>query len=277
VVVTSIGCDPVKTGVWWKHVQGHSTMSKPAVFPIPQEKHDLVSGTVTQSNRLLESAHTLTLREKQLVLLAASQLDPHGQADPDATITVTAAQFATAFDIHINHAYPAMEQAVESLYNRTIRTIRTSPRGRVIKRHARWVWAAEYQAGEGQCALVFTPDVLRYLTDLRKEFTTLQLSQVGKLPTFHSVRLYELCMSAVATGAIEFAIDELRDVLNLKDQYPLFKDFRRYVIDESVGHINTHTELRVDGEYRREGRKVTGVSFTISQTPATAQKPSAAK
>jgi plasmid replication initiation protein len=242
---------------------GHSTIkmptaNTPAVLSLTTP---VVDGNVTQSNRLLESAHTLNLPEKRLVLLAASQLDPHAPAPMDGTVTITAEQFARAFDVHINHAYTFMSEAVTSLFNR------------IIERNARWVYAAEYQPGEGKCALAFSPDVMRYLTDLRKEFTTIQLGHVGKLPTFHSVRIYELCMTAVEAGELSFTLDELRDVLNLQENYAEFRDLRRHVIDDSIEHINKHTQLKVDVEYQRQGRKVTGVRFKIDQTSTTIQTP----
>jgi plasmid replication initiation protein len=221
------------------------------------------ASTVIQGNQLTQASYTLTLTEKQLVLLAASQLDAHGTMNESGIVVVTAAKLSKVFDIPRNHAYKTLKAAGESLFERRIRTVRKSRRGRDIFRNARWISAAEYEEGEGSMTLTFAPDVIPFLTNLRKQFTTLELRYVGRLPTFYSVRLYELFMMARTTGTIEYTIDELRDLLNMEDNYQEFREFRRHVIEQSVKAINVHTDLRVTADYRSVGRKVTSIRFEI--------------
>jgi len=223
------------------------------------------ASTVAQSNQLMEASYTLTLPEKQLVLLAAAELDAHGTMNSDGIVGVTAAKLAKAFDIPLNHAYGTLKSAAESLFERTIRSIRKSRKGRDIVRNARWISAKEYEDGEGKLTLTFSTDVIPFLTNLRKQFTTLELRYVGRLPTFYAVRLYELFTTARSSGSAEYSVEELRDLLNITTEYSAFRDFRRHVVDPSVLAINEKTDLRVVADYRSVGRKVVAIAFTIGK------------
>lgn len=217
---------------------------------------------VTQSNRLIEAGHTLTLNEKRLVLACAAKLDPRKPLPVDGTVKLTAVDFAQTFGIDRRDAYQALEDASDRLYARSIKEIRNGARGR-IERNIRWVWMSEYAPGEGYVTLGFSPDVVPYLTMLHKEFTTYELRNVGKLSSFYSIRIYELCAQFRRTGFREITLENLRDMLNLGDKYSDVKNLRVRVIDPAVADINENTDLRILAEPMRKGRKVTGFRFDI--------------
>lgn len=217
--------------------------------------------TVTQSNRLIEAAHTLTLNEKRLVILAASLLDPRKPLPKDGILLIRADMFAEAFGTDPKSTYFALKDAADRLYARdNLRTY--TKRGKLAKR-MRWVYLCEYKEGQGCVELGFSPTVVPHLTMLNKEFTSYQLRQIGRLSTFYAIRLYELMAQFLKLKERECSMEQLRTMLDLGDKYTNVKDMRKRVLDPAIIEVNAHTDLTVAVEPRRKGRAIAGFTFTI--------------
>lgn len=215
--------------------------------------------TVTQSNRLIEAAHTLTLNEKRLVLLAASMLDPRKPLPKDGLLIIRADMFAEVFDMEAKHAYQALQEASDRLYERDIRNYKG---GKVVKR-MRWIYHCDYKEGRGCVELGFSPTVVPQLTMLNKEFTSYQLRQIGRLSSFYAIRLYELMAQFLKLKQRECTLQQLREMFDLGTKYTNVKDLRKRVLDPAIKEVNAHTDLSVTAEPRRKGRAIVGFGFTI--------------
>lgn len=229
---------------------------------------ELVDNKVTQSNRLIEASHTLTLNEKRLVLCAASMIDPRKPLPKDGYFTIRADAFAEVFGLGMNNAYMALEDAANRLFERDIRRY---SKGKIVER-MRWVFHVKYKEGQGCVELGFSPTVLPHLTMLNREFTSYQLKQLGNLSSFYAVRLYELMSQFLKLGQRECTLDQLRQMLDLGDKYQDVKDMRKRVLDPALKELNAGTDLAVMAEPLRQGRKIVGFSFTISKNDQMALK-----
>lgn len=214
---------------------------------------------VTQSNRLIEAAHTLTLNEKRLVLLAASMLDPRKPLPKDGRLLIRAEMFAEVFGTDPKNTYQFLQDAADRLYERDIRNYKA---GKLVNR-MRWVYLCDYKQGRGCVELGFSPTVVPHLTMLNKEFTSYQLRQIGKLSTFYAIRLYELMAQFLKLKERECTLVQLRSMLDLGDKYTNVKDLRKRVLDPAIKEVNLHTDLTITAEPRRKGRTITGFTFTI--------------
>jgi plasmid replication initiation protein len=223
---------------------------------------ELIDNNVTQSNRLVEASHTLTLNEKRLILAAASMIDPRKPLPKDGYFTIRADSFANVFGLDVSHAYEALNDAANRLFERDIRRY---AKGKIIER-LRWVFHVKYKEGQGCVELGFSPTVLPHLTMLNKEFTSYQLRQIGNLSSFYAIRLYELMSQFHKLGQRECTLEQLRQMLDLGEKYPNVKDLRRWVLDPALKELNAGTDLAVVMEPRRIGRKIIGFSFTIAKT-----------
>lgn len=222
---------------------------------------EMIDNKVTQSNKLIEASHTLTLNEKRLVLAAASLLDPRKPLPKDGYLTIRADSFANVFGLDVRHAYEALDDAASRLFERDIRRY---SKGKVVER-MRWVFHVKYKEGQGCVELGFSPTVLPHLTMLNREFTSYQLKQIGSLSSFYAIRLYELMSQFLKLSQRECTLDQLRQMLDLGDKYPNVKDMRRWVLDPALKELNASTDLTVMAEPRRAGRKIVGFSFTIKK------------
>ncbi|MBF8008681.1 replication initiation protein [Pseudomonas brenneri] len=221
----------------------------------------MVTNKVTQSNRLVEASHTLTLNEKRLILAAASLIDPRKPLPKDGYLTIRADAFANVFGINVNNAYEALDDAANRLFERDIRRY---SKGKIVER-MRWVFHVKYKEGQGCVELGFSPTVLPHLTMLNKEFTSYQLKQIGSLSSFYAIRLYELMSQFLKLGQRECTLDQLRQMFDLGEKYQSVKDMRRWVLEPALKELNAGTDLVVQVEPRRQGRKIVGFSFTITK------------
>ena len=222
---------------------------------------ELIDNHVTQSNRLIESSHTLTLNEKRLILAAASMIDPRKPLPKDGYFTIRADSFAEVFGIDVNNAYEALDDAANRLFERDIRRY---AKGKIVER-MRWVFHVKYKEGQGCVELGFSPTVLPHLTMLNREFTSYQLKQIGSLSSFYAVRLYELMSQFHKLGQRECTLAQLRQMFDLGEKYQSVKDMRRWVLEPALKELNAGTDLVVQVEPRRQGRKIVGFSFTITK------------
>ncbi len=228
---------------------------------------------VTQSNRLIESAHTMSVGEKRLLMAAAALMDSR---KPSAgTVSFHARQFAEVFATDLDHAYEIVRDAAKRLFNRSIREIVDDPAAKRRKggraaqtiRDTRWVSQAEYAEGQGVITLTFTDKVLPYLTLLHREFTSYRLKHVGRLSTFYALRMYELLSQYRVTAERTCDLAQLRQMLDLGDKYPRVNSFRQRVLDPSIQEINQVTDLLVTVTPITQGRAVTGFHFAIVTNP----------
>jgi len=228
---------------------------------------DMHEMEVWQSNRLVEAAQTLTLNEKRLVILAAALHDPRKPLPTKGTVTFHADDFSSVFGMTGNSRYEALADAAKRLYNRTIRTIDSSPKGKGRQKitDIRWVWMAEYNRDAGSVELGFSPAVAPYLTMLHSQFTRFKLKHIGNIGSFYGLRMYELCAQYLKAGERTIKLEDLRAMLDLNDKYPRIDSLRARVLDPALKEVNAHTNLRVQMTLVKRGRTVTALHFKVKE------------
>lgn len=223
---------------------------------------------VWQSNALVQASHTMTLNEKRLIYAAAAVHNPRIPMPSKNRVRLHVDDFAEVFGLtNTNQIYEALRDAAERLFNRRIRKISDSPRGkgRKIIENMRWVSYAKYDEGEATVTLGFTPEVAPYLTLIHNEFTRFKLKNIGNIGSYYGLRLYELCAQFRSAGQRTIPLDKLREMLDLGDKYERIETLRRRVLDPALAEINKHTDLRVVMTAEHKGRKVIGFHFDITQ------------
>lgn len=159
-------------------------------------KSDLMNlpagGNVTMHNTLVSASHGLNLGEKRLVAMAVAKLSPKAAALPGKPIRISAMDFAEQFGIEPDVAYKQLRSAQEHLYNRSIRHIEHyGPNGQKIEVvKMRWISSIRYKEGEGEVSIAFAPEITQFLVQLKKHFTSYQLSKAAALRSTYSWRLF---------------------------------------------------------------------------------------
>ena len=214
---------------------------------------------VTKHNDLIEASYKLTLEEQRLLLSCIAQIDSRLHKNVPDKITITASEYADQFGIQLKHAYEQLKKGVNRLYERDIK-IKTNGE----KERLRWVYRVTYYEKRGYVSLKFSPDVKPYLGQLNGFFRSYQLKNISSLKSTYSIRLYELLNQWKDTGKRFIKVSDLRDMLQLQERYPRYADMKRWVIEPAVKELNEKTDLVVEYNTEKQGRKVVKLSFFFS-------------
>jgi len=100
-----------------------------------------------------------------------------------------------------------------------------------------------------------------YKGEKGENFTAYDLRNVIKLGAYH-VRIYELLKQYQKIGHRKIEVIEIKRMLEMTTEYPLFGNFFQKVIKPSVAAINKHTDLNITKlEKIKKGRKVDALYF----------------
>ena len=226
---------------------------------------------VVKSNRIIEASYRLSLVEQQIILFAIcrSREEQRGLS-PHSWLTLDADAFANQFGTDKKNAYRQLQEAANTLYDRSITLHDTDPdTGEPRKIETRWIEAKARIDKAGRIQLMFASLVIPFITRLGEDggFTSYRLEKIGGMSSAHAVRLYELLVQYLAAGSREIEIGWLRETLQLDGQYTALKDLKLRVIDLAVYQINEHSDIDVSYTQRRTGRTVTHLIFDIKAKP----------
>jgi len=229
------------------------------------KKSNGVELTIVKSNAIINAHYKLTLAESRLLLACISQIDSKTPRDPNEPFLVHVSEIQDLVkEEGSDNSYRDLKAAVARLYERSI-VVKTAEK----TTSTRWVSEqAIYNSGEGKVEMRFTPEVLEYLTELQGSFTQYKLQYVTQFTSVYSLRIYELLAQWQGRGTREVGVDELRNKLQLGDQYPKAYDLKRFVIDRALADINKHSNLRVSYGQRKNGRNVVAFQFKFEQKDA---------
>lgn len=220
---------------------------------------------IVKDNALINASYSLELTEQRIILLAILKArenkTPHNQE-----LIVTAQSYITAFNVHRNTAYKTLKTACDNLFDRRFSYQRYSDKGKVEQVKSRWVQSVVYAESDSYIKIKFADEVLPLITMLEKHFTSYELQQVASLKSIHAIRLYELLIQYRTVGKLEINLSDLRLKLGIADgKYPTMNNFKARVLDVGIQQINEHSDITVKYEQVKQGRNITGFTFTFKQ------------
>jgi plasmid replication initiation protein len=222
---------------------------------------------VVKSNRLIEASYRLGMNEQRIILYAICRCREEQKGlFPDLPVTITADAFVKQFpSVDKSNVYGQLKEAMNSLYNRSVTIHDIDPATKKVRvRETRWISEKAYIDGAGHVQIVFTPEVIKYMTRLETEFTSYQLEKVGNMTSAYAVRIYELLAQHRDIGNRMLNMVWLRETLQIPpDEYKLTTNFIRKVIEVAVDQINKHSDLTVSYKSVKTSRAITDFAFKI--------------
>ena len=222
---------------------------------------------VVKSNRLIEASYRLGLTEQRIILYAICQCREEGQGlFPNEPVIISAEAFLKQFpSVEKGSVYEQLKEAMDALYDRSVTLYETDvDTGLPQVSKTRWISKASYVDGAGRIKVVFTQDVIKYITRLEEEFTSYQLEKVGRMTSAHAVRIYELLAQHKGIGSRTLNLKSLRETLGMEpSEYKLTADFIRKVIEVAVDQFNKHSDLTVSYKPQKTSRAITDFAFKI--------------
>lgn len=228
---------------------------------------------IVKDNSLINASYYLDLVEQRLILLAiieARKLDQQ----PNEELYIYAQSYASHFDVSLSNAYKVLNIACKNLFERRFSYQRIGKSGDVETVVSRWVQRAVYAENGGYIAIKFSDDVMPLITKLEKHFTSYELEQVKDLTSIYAIRLYELLVQWRGKGKTpQIKLSELRNKLGiLESEYDRIANFKAKVLDFAISQINEHTDITATYEQHKQGRIITGFTFSFKSKPKAKEK-----
>lgn len=245
------------------------------VFPIggvmAKEKQKLVS---TKRNEMIDAGFFKFLNgmEMRIFNLAVSQINPKRSVDQARRFEFTVKDFLdyNAGLSDKNNVYSNVKTAVKNLSRVWVSV---KPLDGYDSREVSLLTARDYAENQGRFSVEFNPEVMPYLTDIQKKYTSFLLDTFGTLKSEHSLKLYELFSRWAFEGGFTVAFVDLREMLGIGDKYDRWNNFNQWVLKPAIKEINTKTNLKISMDTLRNGRSIEKIKFSVfDKSKAQAEK-----
>ena len=216
---------------------------------------------IRKAHPIVEAGYKLTIAEQRIILLSLAKLD--NRYIEQSKVTLYVKDYAKSFGLSESSAYSELERASKRLYDRSIIL-----KGEDETTEFRWIESrTRYHKGEGRISFEFSRKVMPYLFELDKRlgFTQYELLSVSGFKSAYSIRLYELAVKMLGMQNQQVDVDELRRILQLDDKYKEFKRLKRDVINLACDEINEKSDLLLNIDPVKRGRKIVALEFQIAK------------
>lgn len=224
-------------------------------------EHSNAGQLVTKQNNLITSAYRLTLQEQRLLYVMISMINKEDEDFQDYIIDLK--EFSKIVGYKGKSFYSEAQSITRKLESRVIE-IADIEKGTLLQ--IGWISSAEYVEKKGYVKICFDPKLKPYLLQIKGSYTQFTLLNILKLRSVYAVRIYELLKQYEGwQKERKFLLEALRKILGINDkEYKLFGDFKRKVLDRAKNEINKETDLHIDYQTIKVGRKVEAVVFLIN-------------
>lgn len=91
----------------------------------------------------------------------------------------------------------------------------------------------------------------------------------SRFKSSYGLALYENCVRYKGLEATKwFDLAMFRKLMGVPEQkYPIFRDFKRRVLDKSVEEVNAHSDIIITADLKRRGRQVQQIRFLLKERP----------
>ena len=211
---------------------------------------------VVKHNNLIESRYDLNLNEQKIILYAVSKIDR--KKEKFNILKIKSSDFMKLIDSS-KFRYTEIKNIVKDLMKKQVEI--TTGESELT---SNWVSSIEYIKNSGVIELEFSEKLIPYLLQLKERFTRYELENILYLKNKHSIRVYELLKQYEKIGKREIELLDLRNCLGIaEDEYLRFSNFENRVLRTTKEEINKHTDLVINYEKIKTGRRITSILFKI--------------
>ena len=261
-------------------------------------KNDLA----VMDNSLIRASYKLTTNEMRLILVALAQIPKDEPVDPKTAYYVTKEDFVK-LGVKPNNVAREIRDACGDLLSRVV--FIDTPIGELgvhwvhsimhFKSEALEKLKKDYPTAKNDeefinklrmhnlldslpliaksddniiARIVFHEDIMPYISQLKKQFTKLNLAEIFGFGSFYSFRFYLMMMQFQGTGYFRISISDLRKIFHIQDKYEATKDLKVRVIDTAIDEINEKSPYDVKYDLVKKGRTYTHLELRFKEKKA---------
>ena len=222
---------------------------------------------VVSSNDLVHAKYDLSLWQKRVFVYALSFLKKDSKSFEPIRMSVSdIIKFYKASDG--TKTYNAIIEAPKSL-DRTFEIPYRSEEGNLRYGFVRllqdYTLPADNQENNQYIELCFNNSLKPHLLELKEKFLKYDIGNVTNLQSTYSFRLFEILKSNEYKKEVELDIEYLRDILEAKNIYKAYKDFKKRIIDKAQEDLHKFCDIGFTYKEKKGtyGKKIESLVFTI--------------
>lgn len=206
----------------------------------------------------MNSSYDLSLQEQKVILTLASMVQPGDEDFKPYEFKI--GDFMELVGVEDKSKYTEIPKITKELMKKVFEI----EEGKKLIQTA-WLSSAVYERGTGMVELEFSPRLKPYMIKLNAMFTQYKLANILSMKSKYSPRVYEIlkCNEFKKQGYIEMEVEDLRKLLKADKIYPLYADFKRYVILQTQKELKKLTDISFEFQEIKTGRKVTALKLYI--------------
>ena len=246
--------------------------------------NDLEKRKVVEHNSLITSIAKMDKTPLKMFELAVSCIDTE-EPPKDHTVYLSKAELFAFFKVSDNDKHSRFKEAVEKMQKQAFFKIKEKKEHGFEFENIVPIPYVKWTDYHDEVLIRFSPEIIPYLVNLKKNFTQHALSDIAELNSKYSIILYRwLSMNynqyehySVKGGRREeqvesyrnpsISIKELRIMTDTVNEYRQIYDFEKRVLKNAVEEITAHTSFNVTYEKVKKGRSIDSIVFHIEKKP----------
>lgn len=226
---------------------------------------------VKQDNRFVFAKYNMSTNELKLFMWIVAQVN--SQRDQLFQICeIPVKEIFGIFDQKSFDNYTYIRNLCESMLKKTyiedfrLLDERTMKEVKIFQGYTLFEYI-RYQEGEAVIQYKLNDFLMQYLLDLKGNFTQLKFSDIQRMKSSYSIRIYNMLLSELKQNRqfFEIKLSVLQNILetpkSLKDRW---SNFKKVVLDQTVKDINSKTNMILYSiNILKEGKKITSLRFNF--------------
>ncbi|PCR98969.1 replication initiator protein [Lactococcus garvieae] len=246
--------------------------------------NELSKRKVVEHNSLITSIAKMDKTPLKMFELAVSCINTE-EPPKDHTVYLSKEELFAFFKVSDNDKHSRFKQAVENMQKQAFFKIKEKKEHGFEFENIVPIPYVKWTDYHDEVTIRFSPEIMPYLINLKKNFTQHALSDISELNSKHSIILYRwLSMNynqyehySYKGGRREEQVEayrnpsisilELREMTDTINDYKRFTHFETRVLKEPLEEINEHTSFNVSYDKIKKGRSIDSIVFHITKKP----------
>ncbi|ARE09763.1 RepB family plasmid replication initiator protein [Lactococcus lactis] len=242
--------------------------------------NELSKRKVVEHNSLITSIAKMDKTPLKMFELAVSCIDTE-EPPKDHTVYLSKEELFAFFKVSDNDKHSRFKEAVEKMQKQAFFKIKEKKEHGFEFENIVPIPYVKWTDYHDEVTIRFSPEIMPYLINLKKNFTQHALSDISELNSKHSIILYRWLsmnynqyehysyMGGRREEQVEayrnpsISIRELREMTDIVNEYKLFADLEKWILKKPLEEINDHTSFTVTYDKVKKGRSIDSIVFHI--------------
>lgn len=214
-------------------------------------------------NELVNSRYRLGVIEQRMIIALASHINKHGEEFEQCMIDAN--DLAKFMELDSKSAYGQLKRAADTLVKCIVsfewyKTPKSKSKSWI---KANWFDFIYYDAETVTITFKFGSLVKPMLLEVVEAYVKAEAKPIMKFRRSASYRFFNFAVEWKKLKEKAISIDDLKHMLMLDDEYPLYGGLNQKVIAPAIKEINKLTDYEITYIPKKTGRKVTDIVFKV--------------